>query len=58
MNSIYKLNQANWEELLQRPTDSMASIETTVLEVFNEVRLKGDSALAKYTSIFDGVSLE
>lgn len=36
----------------------MASIETTVLEVFNEVRLKGDSALAKYTSIFDGVSLD
>jgi histidinol dehydrogenase len=30
-------------------------IELTVKEIFKEVQKKGDEAIAKYTSLFDGV---
>src|SRR5690606_12229806 len=33
-------------------------IESTVHEVFSEIQKKGDRAVAKYTSLFDGVKLD
>ena len=47
----------NWENLLKRPTQTVDEIESIVVEVFNEVQTKGDEALKKYTSLFDGVDL-
>ncbi|NER13749.1 histidinol dehydrogenase [Leptobacterium flavescens] len=57
MQKIYKPKRENWSEILKRPTQTVEDIEATVNEIFNEVKLKGDEAIAKYTSLFDGVAL-
>ncbi|UNY98015.1 histidinol dehydrogenase [Zhouia spongiae] len=57
MKKIYNPRKQDWQELLKRPTQTIDDIEATVEEIFGEVRSKGDQAIAKYTSIFDGVSL-
>ena len=53
-----ELNKDNWQSLLQRPTKSVADIEQTVHEIFEEVKETGDIAVNKYTALFDGVNLE
>ncbi|QLE02758.1 histidinol dehydrogenase [Galbibacter sp. BG1] len=58
MKKIYNPKQEEWAEILRRPTKTIEDIEATVSEVFNEVKQKGDDAVQKYTSLFDGVSLE
>ncbi|MCM5662938.1 histidinol dehydrogenase [Galbibacter mesophilus] len=58
MQKIYNPEQETWAELLKRPTKTVEDIEETVNEVFNEVKTKGDNAVKKYTSLFDGVSLD
>ena len=58
MNKIYKPNKKDWEALLQRPTQTLEDIELTVNDIFSEVRAKGDTAVAKYTDLFDGVKLD
>jgi histidinol dehydrogenase len=58
MNKIYNPKPENWSELLKRPTQTIEDIEVTVKEIFKEVQKKGDAAVAKYTSLFDGVLLE
>lgn len=50
-------SQNDWSELLKRPTDSIADIQNTVTDIFKEVQQKGDKAVDKYTSFFDGVIL-
>ncbi len=57
MQKIINPKKENWEQILQRPTQTVEDIESTVNEVFSEIRKKGDTAVAKYTSLFDGVSL-
>jgi len=58
MNKIYNPNPADWEELLRRPTQTVADIEGTVSEVFEAVRSNGDKAISDYTKRFDKVTLE
>ena len=58
MQKIIKPGKDEWEQILQRPTQTVEDIESTVNEVFSEIRKKGDAAVAKYTSLFDGVALE
>ncbi|TVZ51671.1 histidinol dehydrogenase [Dokdonia sp. Hel_I_53] len=58
MKKIYNPAPSTWEALLQRPTQTVADIEATVTDIFKEVKSKGDEAIAKYTSIFDNISLE
>lgn len=58
MKKAYNPQQENWPQLLKRPTQTVSDIEQTVLEIFSEVRLKGDAAITKYTNLFDGVSLK
>ncbi|WP_271855869.1 histidinol dehydrogenase [Patiriisocius marinus] len=48
---------SNWNEILKRPTKSFEEIEKTVNDIFNEISKKGDTAVSKYTSLFDGTSL-
>lgn len=36
----------------------MADIEQTVNQIFDEIRTKGNSAVAKYTDLFDGIKLD
>lgn len=50
-------SQNDWSELLKRPTDSIADLQNTVTDIFKEVQQKGDKAVDKYTSFFDGVIL-
>ncbi|MGH2665593.1 histidinol dehydrogenase [Flavobacterium sp.] len=57
MKKIINPAQDIWSEILKRPTQSYADIEETVREIFKEVKLKGDIAIAKYTSFFDGITL-
>ena len=58
MNIIYNPTSEKWSDILQRPTKSFNDIEATVNEIFREVKKKGDEAVSKYTSIFDGITFE
>ena len=58
MNKIYNPKPATWASILERPTKTIDDIEATVKEIFKEVQKKGDSAVAKYTSLFDGAAIE
>lgn len=57
MNKIYNPKPETWSAILERPTKTVDDIEATVKEIFKEVQKKGDEAVAKYTSLFDGVSV-
>lgn len=47
----------NWSDILERPTQTVDDIENTVDLVFDDVKRNGDQAISKYTSMFDGVTL-
>ncbi|UQD57034.1 histidinol dehydrogenase [Flavobacterium sp. K5-23] len=57
MIKIYNPKPETWSSILERPTKTIDDIELTVKEIFKEVQKKGDDAVAKYTSLFDGVTL-
>ncbi|MEO8517450.1 MAG: histidinol dehydrogenase [Flavobacterium sp.] len=58
MKVIINPSKDTWSEILKRPTQSFKDIEQTVKEIFKEIQQKGDEAIAKYTSFFDGITLE
>lgn len=58
MNKIYNPKPETWSAILERPTKTVDDIELTVKEIFKEVQKKGDEAVAKYTSLFDGVAID
>jgi histidinol dehydrogenase len=58
MNKIYNPKPETWSSILERPTKTVDDIEATVKEIFKEVQKKGDAVVAKYTSLFDGVSID
>ena len=58
MNKIYNPTPETWSAILERPTKTVDDIEATVKEIFKEIQKKGNSAVAKYTSLFDGVEVE
>jgi histidinol dehydrogenase len=58
MNKIFNPKPETWSAILKRPTQTIDDIEVTVKEIFKEVQKKGDEAVAKYTSLFDGVKFE
>ena len=58
MKIINNPPKRDWQEFLQRPTQTIEDIEATVFEIFNEVEQKGDVAVSKYTSFFDGISIK
>ena len=58
MQIIHYPNKTEWATLLKRPTQTVDDIEETVNQVFTEVQQKGDEAIKKYTSYFDGVVLD
>ena len=57
MKIIQNPDKNSWPEIIKRPTNSYAEIEGTVKGIFKEIQTKGDEAVAKYTAIFDGVSI-
>jgi len=58
MKILYNPKKSEWSEILKRPTQTVADIEQTVNQIFSEVQTKGDLAIAKYTELFDGTSLQ
>ncbi|PVW13805.1 histidinol dehydrogenase [Marixanthomonas spongiae] len=58
MKKVFNPDKASWNELLKRPTQTVAAIETVVNEIFTEVKLKGDQAVSRYTQLFDGTTPE
>lgn len=58
MKIIKNPSSKNWQEVLKRPTQTVDDIEATVNEIFTEVRSKGDQAIEKYTSLFDGIVIK
>ena len=58
MKIINNPSKQDWQELLKRPTQTVEDIETTVAQIFDEVQQKGDEAISKYTSFFDGILIE
>ena len=58
MNIILNPIQSTWESILQRPTSNYAELDAIVSQIFKEVQTKGNDALSKYTSLFDGIILE
>ena len=53
MNKIYNPDRASWKDVLQRPTKTVADIESTVTDIFKEIAEGGDAILKKYTEKFD-----
>jgi histidinol dehydrogenase len=58
MNIINNPAKKDWNTILQRPTQTVDDIETTVNQIFDDVKRNKNVAIAKYTQLFDGVSLE
>lgn len=58
MQKIINPDRQSWNQLLQRPTQTVENIEHTVNQIFDDVQRHGDKAINKYTSMFDGVNLE
>lgn len=58
MNKIYNPQRVDWNNVLKRPTQTVADIEGLVNGIFEEVRSNGDGTIKKYTEQFDKVVLE
>ena len=58
MQIVINPKKSEWSEILKRPTQTVDDIEETVNQIFNEVNQKGDEAIKKYTSYFDGITLD
>ena len=58
MKKIYNPEIKEWRELLKRPTQTIADIEDTVLQIFDEVKAKGDEVINAYTQKFDRVAIQ
>ncbi len=58
MQIIKNPNKNSWSGLIKRPTQTLDSIEDTVNQIFDDVSRNGNSAVQKYTSLFDGIETE
>lgn len=58
MKSIKNPDKKSWPDLVKRPTNSYEDIEQTVASIFKEIQIKGDVAVSKYSSLFDGINLK
>ena len=58
MNKIYNPQRVDWNNVLKRPTQTVADIEGLVNGIFEEVRSNGNDTIKKYTEQFDKVVLE
>jgi histidinol dehydrogenase len=58
MKTYINPNQEQWNDLAKRKTVPPADLNETVKAVFNDIQKNGSTAVKKYTSYFDGVSIE
>ncbi len=55
MQKIKYPKESDWSTILQRPTQTVADIETIVNQIFEDIQTEGDTAIVRYTSKFDKV---
>jgi histidinol dehydrogenase len=53
MQIILNPEKASWPTLLKRPANDTAPLEKSVSRILNAVKIKGDTAVRKYTAEFD-----
>jgi len=58
MQTIKYPTRESWNELLKRPTQSLADIEQKVIPILEDVKLRGDEAIRFYAQKFDNVVLD
>ncbi|MDF0717221.1 histidinol dehydrogenase [Muricauda sp. 334s03] len=58
MKKVLYPDRSTWNNLLKRPTQTVADIEGIVENIFNEVQIEGDTVIKKYTAQFDKVELD
>ena len=58
MQIIRYPDRVDWPELLRRPVMDNRSVDSIVMPVLEEVRKKGDKALADFTRKFDHVDVD
>lgn len=57
MKTILNSDKTQWQSLFARPSLDVKDLNVLVQQVFTEIKQNGDAAVAKYTQLFDGVSL-
>jgi histidinol dehydrogenase len=57
MKIIINPPKSEWSAILERPTQSIESIEESVNSIFDDIKRNGNDGVKRYTSIFDGVEL-
>ncbi|MEQ3654333.1 MAG: histidinol dehydrogenase [Dokdonia sp.] len=57
MEILNNPSRKDWDAILARPTQTIEDIQDTVQEIFKEVASKGDQAVKKYTTLFDGIGV-
>ena len=58
MKTYINPNPVQWNELTKRNTFATANLNETVKSIFNDIQKNGSKAVKKYTSYFDGVTIE
>ena len=58
MEKYINPNRSGWEKLSQRPSAEQVSLTGLVNQVFSEIQKDGDTAVRKYSALFDKVKLE
>lgn len=58
MKTYINPNAEQWNELAKRKTVATSDLNETVKSIFNDIQKNGSKAVKKYTSYFDGVSIE
>ena len=58
MQVIKYPTRATWSDIIQRPTQSLETIEQKVIPILQEVKSRGDEALKHYSKLFDGVEID
>lgn len=58
MKKLFDPERTEWNSFLERPTRSFEDIEKVVEQIFREVKVGGDTAVRKYSRLFDGNTSE
>jgi histidinol dehydrogenase len=58
MKTFKNPSRSTWESILERPVFDTSNLYETVQQIIDEVKLRGDKALKKYTKEFDKIDIQ
>ncbi|MDR3678493.1 MAG: histidinol dehydrogenase [Flavipsychrobacter sp.] len=58
MNIIKYPERKDWQQILKRPYADSKEVQSLVQRILDDVKATGDSALNKYTKLYDGLELD